>query len=96
MECSPQAAPWGETSRYGTWLYGACEMDEYAPKLPEPPRCSARGCRELAVIELRWRNPKLHDAARVKLWHACADHADSLADFLHRRDFLIDRVSIGP
>jgi hypothetical protein len=59
----------------------------------EPPRCSARGCRERAVAELRWRNPALHDAARVKLWHACELHSDSLAEFLGRRDFLIE---VGP
>ncbi len=50
----------------------------------------------MAVTELRWRNPKLHDAARVKVWHACAEHADSLADFLGRRGFLLERVPIEP
>ncbi len=63
---------------------------------PEPARCSARGCREPAVIELRWRNPKLHDVARVKVWHACGDHSDSLADFLSRRGFLLERVPYEP
>ncbi len=77
-------------------------MDERVEKSPpdgperaEVPRCSARGCRELAVTELRWRNPKLHDAARLKVWHACAEHADGLADFLGRRTFLLERVGIG-
>jgi hypothetical protein len=72
-------------SRYGTSLYGAwvCEA--------EPQRCSARDCRAAATIELSWRNPKLHDAARVKTWLACDDHADSLAEFLSRRNFLLGR-----
>ena len=57
----------------------------------EPPRCSAKGCRAEATTDLRWRNPRLHDAARVKHWLACAEHADSLADFLARRGFLLGR-----
>ncbi|HEV7192467.1 MAG TPA: hypothetical protein VGN35_04605 [Jatrophihabitantaceae bacterium] len=58
------------------------------------PRCSAKGCRSAARVDLRWRNPKLHDAGRVKHWLACDEHADSLADFLARRDFLLDRVPL--
>jgi hypothetical protein len=44
-----------------------------------------------ATVDLRWRNPGLHDASRVKHWLACADHADHLADFLERRGFLLGR-----
>jgi hypothetical protein len=57
----------------------------------EPPRCSAKGCRSAATIDLGWRNPKLHDAARVKHWLACDEHADHLAEFLSRRGFLLSR-----
>jgi hypothetical protein len=74
-------------------------MDRAPDLLPdqEQPRCSARGCRELAVVELRWRNPRLHDAARIKVWPACAGHSDSLADFLNRRRFLLETVPVaGP
>jgi hypothetical protein len=42
-------------------------------------------------MDLRWRNPRLHDAARVKHWLACDEHVDSLADFLARRNFLLGR-----
>ena len=42
---------------------------------------------------MQWRNPRLHDAARIKLWHACESHADELADFLDRRGFLLGRVA---
>ncbi len=59
------------------------------------PRCSARGCHAEAVVDLRWRNPALHTADRVKRWAACAEHADSLADFLVRRGFLLDRAPLG-
>jgi len=57
----------------------------------QPRRCSAKGCRADAVIDLRWRNPKLHDATRVKHWVACTEHADQLADFLAARGFLLER-----
>jgi hypothetical protein len=59
-----------------------------------PPRCSARGCREPATHDLSWRNPKLHDAARVKHWLACDAHRDGLADFLSRRGFLLGRADL--
>jgi hypothetical protein len=55
------------------------------------PRCSARGCRDEARVALNWRNPKLHDAARRKVWLACDAHEAHLADFLARRGFLLDR-----
>jgi hypothetical protein len=55
------------------------------------PRCSSKGCRAAATIELTWRNPKLHDNTRVKTWLACDEHADHLADFLARRGFLLGR-----
>lgn len=60
------------------------------------PRCSAKGCRAAAVVDLRWRNPRLHDATRVKHWMACAEHADGLAGFLDRRGFLLERVPLPP
>ena len=57
-------------------------------------RCSARGCRRPATIDLQWRNPKLHDAARIKHWLACDEHADGLADYLAVRGFLQTRSSL--
>jgi hypothetical protein len=54
----------------------------------EPPLCSARGCRAPAVWALRWNNPRLHDPGRRKTWLACADHRQSLGDFLQARGFL--------
>jgi len=57
-------------------------------------RCSARGCREPATQDLTWRNPRLHDTARVKHWLACAEHGDGLADFLSRRGFLLGRTEL--
>jgi hypothetical protein len=56
------------------------------------PRCSAKGCREPATVDLSWRNPRLHDAARVKHWLACPEHVEQLAEFLDRRGFLLGRA----
>jgi hypothetical protein len=59
------------------------------------PRCSAKGCRNDATVDLEWRNPRLHDAARRKHWLACADHEEFLADFLDRRGFLLGRAAVA-
>jgi len=61
----------------------------------EAPRCSAKGCRNAAGFDLQWRNPRLHDAARVKHWLACPDHADSLSEYLAARGFLLGRETLG-
>lgn len=55
---------------------------------PETPVCSAKGCRAPAIWALRWNNPKLHPPQRRKTWLACADHRESLTDFLQLRGFL--------
>ena len=83
------------TSPYGTPLYGAWVTDVLFPGsgsgLDETPRCSAKGCRAAAEVDLQWRNPRLHDSARVKHWLACPEHADSLAAYLGERRFLLAR-----
>jgi hypothetical protein len=50
--------------------------------------CSAKGCRNPAAYALSWNNPKIHTPDRRKIWLACADHVESLSDFLDRRSFL--------
>lgn len=54
--------------------------------------CSRAGCRESATWRIDWRNPKIHDATRVKTWLACDEHVDYLREFLAARSFPI-RVS---
>jgi hypothetical protein len=76
----------GTDQRYGTTLYGAWVSEQRST-----PRCSAKGCQAAATTDLSWRNPRIHDAARVKHWLACDEHADYLADFLARRNFLLSR-----
>lgn len=58
----------------------------------EQPVCSAKGCTTPADWDLLWNNPKLHTPDRRKTWLACADHKDSLSDFLGARGFLKDVV----
>jgi hypothetical protein len=73
-----------------TSLYGAWVSEQGLPL------CSAKGCRAAATTDLTWRNPRIHDTARVKHWLACDEHADFLADFLARRDFLLSRQAVNP
>lgn len=66
-------------------------MDEQAPQI-----CSAKGCRAPATWALLWNNPRLHTPERRKTWLACADHRQSLADFLDARGFLKDVLAHQP
>jgi hypothetical protein len=59
-----------------------------------PAICSAKGCREIARWGLLWNNPKLHDPERRKVWTACDQHRESLAQFLQLRGFLRDVVPV--
>lgn len=38
--------------------------------------------------QLRWNNPRIHEDARRKVWLACPDHREHLAEFLGRRGML--------
>lgn len=52
------------------------------------PICSAKGCRAAATWAVVWNNPRLHTFDREKVWAACGEHKQSLADFLAARSFL--------
>ena len=52
--------------------------------------CSAKRCTASAAWAIRWNNPKLHTPDRRKVWLACEEHRQSLADFLAARNFLRD------
>jgi hypothetical protein len=56
--------------------------------MAEPLICSARGCRATASYAVVWNNPKIHPPEREKIWMACDEHRQSLADFLAARSFL--------
>lgn len=53
-----------------------------------PAICSAKGCRAEALWAVVWNNPKLHTTDREKVWVACGDHEQTLADHLAVRGFL--------
>ena len=50
-------------------------------------RCSATGCGGEASFRINWRNPRIHGPERVKVWLACAEHREQLADYLVNRGF---------
>jgi hypothetical protein len=62
----------------------------------DEPICSAKACRQPAVWQLRWNNPKIHTPDRRKVWLACDDHRESLSTFLSVRGFLRDTAPIDP
>jgi len=62
---------------------------------PAELRCSKAGCRELASFNVNWRNPKIHTPERVKVWLACAEHADFLRDYLATRGFPVSVTPVG-
>lgn len=57
---------------------------------PQAVQCSRRGCTAQATWMLKWNNPKVHTADRRKVWTACDEHRDHLAEFLAVRGFLKD------
>ena len=71
-------------------------MTDSAASGAEPLLCSAKGCSAPAEFELRWNNPKLHTPDRRKVWLACPDHRQSLADFLGARGFLREIAPVDP
>jgi hypothetical protein len=56
--------------------------------MAEPLICSAKGCRATASYAVVWNNPKIHPPDREKIWMACEEHRQSLADFLAARTLL--------
>ncbi|GAA2468225.1 hypothetical protein Ahu01nite_002840 [Winogradskya humida] len=59
-------------------------------------QCSAKRCREAALWELRWNNPKLHSDAYRKIWLACELHRETLGEFLGARGFLREVTAFRP
>jgi hypothetical protein len=57
--------------------------------------CSRAGCSAAAQFTVNWRNPKIHSADRVKVWHACAEHVEFLHDYLATRDFPVLVAILG-
>ncbi|MBC9957401.1 hypothetical protein [Yimella sp. cx-51] len=58
-------------------------------------RCSAKACSREASWGIRWRNPKIHDEDRRKVWLACDEHRVTLNEFLSLRSFPMDVVPVA-
>ncbi|MEO7448706.1 MAG: hypothetical protein ABI336_10580 [Humibacillus sp.] len=69
-------------------------MSTTSPAEPER-RCSSKGCRRDAAHAVIWRNPKLHTPERRKVWLACDEHRQLLADFVGIRGFLIEVLPVA-
>lgn len=54
---------------------------------PDVLTCSRKGCPDQAVWQIKWNNPKIHDAERRKIWLACEEHRGWLENFLRQRLF---------
>ncbi|MCU1545912.1 MAG: hypothetical protein JWP30_1012 [Homoserinimonas sp.] len=70
-------------------------MSLFVSSGPETPTCSRAGCHESARWNVNWRNPRIHDASRVKIWLACEEHRDFLQQFLEARDFPVRVTPLG-
>jgi hypothetical protein len=60
---------------------------------PSGSECSRAGCREASAWRIEWRNPKIHDETRRKIWLACDEHVEFLREFLAARDFPLEVVA---
>ena len=58
-------------------------------------KCSRAGCAHDARWNVNWRNPRIHDVNRVKVWVACDDHVDYLRDYLAARDLPVEVTEFG-
>ncbi|UCR89688.1 hypothetical protein [Mycetocola spongiae] len=59
---------------------------------PEAAECSRAQCREAAAWRIEWRNPKIHDETRRKIWLACEEHREYLVGFLEARNFPVEAL----
>ena len=59
------------------------------------PQCSRAGCRSTATARIEWRNPRIPDASRVKVWTSCDEHLAYLTGFLEARAFPVRVVALA-
>ncbi len=58
-------------------------------------RCSRAGCEAVPAWWVNWRNPRIHQVGRVKVWLACEEHVEYLRDYLATRDFPVTVTRAG-
>lgn len=52
--------------------------------------CARADCRAAATHHIVWRNPRIHDTDRRKIWPACDEHVRFLSDYLRTREFPVE------
>lgn len=52
--------------------------------------CARAACRAAATHHIVWRNPRIHDESRRKIWPACDEHVGFLSDYLRSREFPVE------
>lgn len=56
--------------------------------------CSRKACRQSATRAVLWRNPRIHDESRQKVWLACDEHESVLRDHLSVRGFPVGTCAV--
>jgi len=62
---------------------------------PEGLICSRKGCAEHATVHIVWRNPRIHDEHREKLWASCPGHEEFFVEYLSARNFPVTTRPLG-
>lgn len=70
-------------------------MLRLAGEHPQEPICSRAGCTNEAAWNVNWRNPRIHGLERVKVWLACDEHREYLADYLGAREFPVQVTALS-
>lgn len=54
---------------------------------PARAMCSKKDCDADASWSIIWRNPKIHDETREKVWLSCGEHEGFFLEYLEARNF---------
>jgi len=54
---------------------------------PSRAMCSKKDCGADASRSIVWRNPKIHDHTREKVWLSCLEHEEFFLQYLGARNF---------
>lgn len=49
------------------------------------PVCSRKGCRDDAIWQVLWNNPRIHGPERRKAWASCPEHVEWFEVYLRDR-----------
>ncbi len=74
---------------------GTAEQPQHQDE-PSAPECSRKACREAAVWQVKWNNPKIHTPQRRKIWLACEEHRPWLENYLQQRLFWRSTEPLAP